>query len=157
MEKRLEIIHYVDLCIETAKQIKNDFPNLNETIMVAIARGGLIPAIIISDFLKINFLTLGIKSYDQNNNKGEFQIYQPLPSSIYNNDFKIILIDDLVDSGSTLKYVYNYLQKECNVKNEIYNYVLIDKGLTKDVKDMPKYNFIEKIENCWIKFPYDIE
>jgi len=156
MEKRLEIIQYVDLCIETGKKIKNDFPDL-KIIMVAIARGGLVPAIIISDYLKINFLTLGVKSYTENNEQGKFQVYQPLPSTIYQDDCKIILIDDLVDSGNTLKYVYDYLQKDCNIKSEIFSYVLIDKGLSHKIKDMPKYNFIEKIENCWIKFPYDME
>ncbi len=156
MEKLIEITHYLDLCIETAKNIKDDFQDLNKIIIVAIARGGLIPAIIISDYLKINFLTLGIKSYNENNEQGKFQVYQPLPLSIYNDDCEIILIDDLVDSGNTLKYVYKYLQKECNIKNEIFSYVLIDKGLTSNLKDMPKYNFIEKMENCWIKFPYDM-
>lgn len=156
MENCIELNHYKDLCVKLSEKIKDDFPDLNNIILVAIARGGLIPAIIISDLLKLNFLTLGIKSYTENNEQGNFQIYQPLPGSIYQNDMNIILIDDLVDSGNTLKFIYKYLNNTCNLKNEIFSYVLIDKGLASETIDMPKYNYIEKIENSWIKFPYDM-
>lgn len=82
--------------------------------IIAITRGGLIPAGIVARELEIKLIeTIGISSYDDYDDKVRSQV-----SIIKNIDKKIIgsgkgwlVIDDLVDSGNTAKILRKLLPK----------------------------------------------
>lgn len=78
-------------------------------ILVAIARGGLVPAAIIANQLGIRWVdTVCINSYDDETfQQQELQILKELKS----NNQDILVIDDLVDSGKTFALVKEMLPK----------------------------------------------
>ena len=81
------------------------------THIVALSRGGVIPARIIAESLNsLPFLVLGLKLYN-NESKGDvIEITQSLPDNIeLDRHDKILLIDDISDTGETLQYAYSYL------------------------------------------------
>ena len=57
---------------ELSAQIKNDCPDLTKATLVAVSRGGLIPAQLLSYNLDIRDIRLiKLISYDANNHRGE--------------------------------------------------------------------------------------
>ena len=78
-----------------------------ETI-VAITRGGMIPAMIIARELDIRLIdTICIKSYDHQETIKP-KIIKLTNTKISKLEKKILIIDDLVDSGRTLQIVKDY-------------------------------------------------
>src|SRR3990167_6301350 len=73
------------------------------TTLVAIARGGLVPAAIISNALAIRSVdTICINSYDDEAfQQQELEVLKGIKSDNHN----ILVIDDLVDTGKTFELV----------------------------------------------------
>lgn len=73
--------------------------------IVAVARGGLVPAAILSRELDIKLVeTVCISSYDSRT-QGEMDILKSLPQ----DGKRWLVVDDLVDSGATAKVVREML------------------------------------------------
>ncbi len=78
-------------------------------LIVAIARGGLSLGLILSDFLRIPISTIVIQSYTDIQKQGELQITGKLQTPIRGK--KILLVDDIADSGKTFKRAIAYLRR----------------------------------------------
>ena len=77
----------------------------NWSAVVAITRGGMVPAMIIARELNIRIVeTISVKSYDHQS-QSEAQILKAPDEQLMNNGMGILIIDDLVDSGRTLEIV----------------------------------------------------
>ncbi len=130
-------------CKKLAQKLKNTYNIGNIKGLIAISRGGLLPAGIISYELDIrNVEAVTVITYDgesQRNNK-EAEII----SSLSTNGDGYIIIDDLVDSGNTVNILRDKFPKA------IYATIYAKpKGLpTTDIyqKEMP---------DKWIMFPWD--
>ena len=73
--------------------------------VVAITRGGMAPAMIISRELDIRIVdTISVKSYDQQS-QSEPKIIKMPDSRVVKDGTGILIIDDLVDTGKTLESV----------------------------------------------------
>ena len=77
--------------------------------IVAISRGGLTLGHLLSDLLKLPICTFAIQSYKDIKKQGEVKITQPLTKPIRGKN--ILLVDDVADSGKTLKRAFTYLNK----------------------------------------------
>lgn len=96
---------------EIAKQITKDFQG-EFPVFICILRGGVI---FFSDLIKevelpveIDFLSLS--SYGKEaNSSGVVRIRKDIDTNIANRH--VIVVEDIVDSGLTLKYIFEYLQK----------------------------------------------
>jgi len=77
--------------------------------IVTIARGGLTLGHLLSDFLRIPICSITIQSYTDVQKQGEVQITAGLKKQI--RDKKILLVDDISDSGKTLKRATSYLKR----------------------------------------------
>lgn len=75
--------------------------------IVAIARGGLTFGHLLSDFLRIPISSITIQSYSDIQKQGEVVITAGLSKIIENK--KILLVDDIADSGKTLLRATDYL------------------------------------------------
>lgn len=77
--------------------------------IVAVARGGYIPAVIIAHELKIKkIVSFSLYSYDDDKKKqGEFDVY----SKFEDLEGRWLVIDELVDSGKTLVKIRKSLPK----------------------------------------------
>jgi hypoxanthine phosphoribosyltransferase len=93
---------------ELALRISNDF-NGKEILAVGILRGAFMffPDIVrhINVPMKIDFLVAS--SYVKSQTSGKINIYADIREDIKSRD--ILLIEDIVDTGLTLKYIYDML------------------------------------------------
>ena len=112
--------------------------------IVAITRGGLVPAAIVARELDIRLVdTICVSSYEWQDHKGEVEILKPL-------DFDgegWLLIDDLVDTGATAKTVRDMLPKAhfATVYAKPKGRPLVDTYIT------------EVSQETWILFPWDAD
>jgi len=117
--------------------------------IVAISRGGLIPATILAYLLKIKKVqVIGFSHYRGDQIQKRLHCLVPLSSDIKNS--KILLIDDIVDSGLTMKRAYTILKKR---KNKIIMATLHYKGIKNPVIK-PDY-YIKDIGNVWLVYPWE--
>jgi hypoxanthine phosphoribosyltransferase len=90
-----------------AKKIKDSgyMPDL----IVAIGRGGFVPGRLVSDFLLFNDLTsMKIEHYSRAAHmRAEARIKFPIPVDITGK--KILIVDDVTDTGETLKLAVDYV------------------------------------------------
>jgi xanthine phosphoribosyltransferase len=113
--------------------------------VVAITRGGLIPAAIIARELEIRVVeTVSIVTYDEEN-KGEPRITKPPAAAGDGTGF--LIVDDLVDTGTTAKIVRALLPKAhfATVYAKAQGRPLVDSFIT------------EVSQDTWILFPWDTE
>ncbi len=107
---RCELISWPEvqrLCLQLAKQIKTSA--FRPDVVVAIGRGGYVPARLLCDYLDIMALTsIKIELYSCSTKMQKALIKYPLCSDISNQ--RVLLIDDVNDSGETLKLALAHLQ-----------------------------------------------
>lgn len=116
---------YGSYCEALANKIKHKIPDYKERILYGIPRGGRILADILS-------YKLDIFSHP----------YNPFEYSIYNS----IFIDDIIDTGNTIKkYIHKW-------DNEVK---VVSMFLNKSSAYKPDVYLIFNEENKWINFPYD--
>ena len=79
--------------------------NFTPDVIVGISRGGLIPGVMISHKLNIPFKPVHASTRDF----PHWENY--LPKS---NDSKVLIVDDICDSGETFERLSNYIKKNIN-------------------------------------------
>jgi xanthine phosphoribosyltransferase len=112
--------------------------------IIAITRGGLVPAAIIARELDIHLVdTICISSYDWQDKKGEAEILK----GIDGDGTGWLLIDDLVDTGRTAKIVKQIAPKAhfATVYAKPAGRPEVDTFIT------------EVSQDTWILFPWDAE
>ncbi|WP_319574268.1 xanthine phosphoribosyltransferase [uncultured Desulfobacter sp.] len=117
--------------------------NLTWKGIVAVTRGGLVPAAIIARELDIHLIdTICITSYDWQN-QGESTILK----SMDGDGEGLLIIDDLVDTGGTAKIVRQMLPRA-------YFATVYAKPAGKPLVDA---HVTEVSQDTWILFPWDSE
>lgn len=116
--------------------------------IVAITRGGLVPAAIICRELNIRLVeTVCVASYHDYKNQGEMQIIKPISEELRENDGEnVLIIDDLTDTGKTVALVKDMLPKAhfATVYAKPKGRPLVDTFIT------------EVSQDTWIVFPWDM-
>jgi len=98
---------YHDLSRKLAASILSHTPDIDR--IVAISRGGLTLGHLLSDFLRIPIATFTIQSYTDIQNQGEIKIVEPLKTRIRGK--KVLIVDDVADSGKTLERAIAYVKR----------------------------------------------
>jgi xanthine phosphoribosyltransferase len=111
--------------------------------VVAITRGGLIPAAIIARELELRIVeSISVATYDDEQ-AGKPQVLKGAPAAGDGTGF--LIIDDLVDRGSTARLVRSLLPKA-------YFACLYAKPEGKETTDL----FVAEVpQTTWILFPWD--
>lgn len=119
------------------------------TSMVAITRGGLVPAAIVARELNIRVIeTVAVKSYSHKE-QGEIEILKPITDDIVNNagGGKVLIVDDLVDTGATARAVRDILP-------HAHFATVYAKPMGRELVD----TFITEVsQDTWIYFPWDMD
>lgn len=119
--------------------------------IVAIARGGLVPARYLAKYLNIKRIyTFGIEFYNDVNKKFRVpHIYQKFTTT-FNANQVVLIVDDVIDSGESMGVVVNKV-----IKNGAKNFVTC--SLHYKPKSTYKPSFYGKqIENTvWIKYDWE--
>ena len=115
--------------------------------MVCITRGGLVPAAIICRELGLRMIeTVCVASYHNYKNQGELQIIKTImPEILATQGERVLIVDDLVDTGKTAKVVRESLPKAhfATVYAKPAGRPQVDTFIT------------EVSQDTWIYFPWD--
>ena len=118
-------------------------------VIVAIGRGGFIPARILCDLLGVKKLvSIGIEYYKDIEERGEEPILVYSMNTDVNNK-SILLVDDVSDSGRSLQLAVNHI-----LKKGVTNLMVV----TLHYKPWSTFRpdlFVEEIES-WIIYPWEI-
>jgi len=114
--------------------------------MIAITRGGLVPAAIVARELGVRKIdTISVLSYDENDKQIAPQIIKPCHVEDGGKGF--LIVDDLVDTGATAKIVRKMLPKA-------HIAAIYAKPLGKEYVD----SFMTEVsQDTWIVFPWEEE
>lgn len=101
---------------EDCRYLANELSNLDITCIIGIANGGMIPATLIAKQLGVNkLLSCNLKSYQEDeprdgvHNTTDIVKINSFPSSDEIKNEKILIVDDLVDTGLTFKKIEEQL------------------------------------------------
>jgi len=117
--------------------------------LVAVTRGGLVPAAIVARELDVRMIeTVCIASYHDYKTQGGLKVLKTVAPEIAQLDAgaRILIVDDLVDTGATAKLVREMLPKA-------HFATVYAKPLGRPMVD----TFITEVsQDTWIYFPWDM-
>lgn len=122
--------------------------------ILCLARGGLRPGDVFSRIFDVPLAILSTSSYreEAGTTQGELDIARHITMSKGTLGGRILLIDDLVDSGVTLERVQRHLSKQFPAVTEIKTAVIWYKACSSVVPDF----YLEHLpSNPWIHQPFE--
>jgi len=131
-------------------------------LIVGIGRGGLLPAVMISQYFDIKMNSLDISLRDG----GDTVSNCGLASDVYDG-MNILVVDDINDTGATFNWLMedwrsSALPSAIRWNNDIWNktvkFAVVVDNLSSQCKNKMDFTGIEvnKAENnVWIEFPYE--
>jgi xanthine phosphoribosyltransferase len=143
--------------------------------VVGLTRGGLVPANLISQYLEVPMQTLKVSLRDGDENACEsnlwmaedaygYEVFDPIASG--DGRKRILIVDDINDSGATLNWIMKDWSSGCFPKdkrwkeiwgNNVRVAVLVDNEASKSKLNV-SYSAVDlnkAEENCWIVFPWE--
>jgi hypoxanthine phosphoribosyltransferase len=140
---------YTMLLAQTEKIQKNTY---KPDIILGIARGGIIPASILADLLTTRQVTTIRIEFYKGIAKPSAQpiLKQPLYDAVAINGKKILIVDDISDSGKSLKLAKQHLTEKNAAEIKIAT--LYAKSTTQTLPD-----YVEKITDRWVVFPWELK
>jgi len=116
--------------------------------VVAVTRGGLVPAAVVARELGIRVVeTVCVASYDYDK-QGQISVLKPVAASFLGKDGggRVLIVDDLVDTGATAKVVREMLPKAhfATVYAKPAGRPMVDTFIT------------EVSQDTWIYLPWDM-
>jgi hypothetical protein len=118
-------------------------------LIVAIGRGGYLPARILSDYLNVfDLASMKIEHYYGVRRQKLARIRYPLRAEVAGRH--VLLVDDVTDSGETFRVARQHL-RECGEPAELKTAVLHHKSVSEFVPDY----YAEEVSTwCWILYPW---
>jgi hypoxanthine phosphoribosyltransferase len=117
------------------------------THVVGIARGGLVPATIVSYELGLPLTTVSVSSYEGKERKGIVGNCHGLFDLPKNS--KLLIVDDICDSGQTI----NWIKNELSVAEIKYEIACV--FIKKQHKNKIKFYGSIVNDDKWIVFPWE--
>jgi hypoxanthine phosphoribosyltransferase len=140
-----EEIH--NACKDIADRI--NVVELGITQVVGIARGGLLPAVILSHMLDLPLL---LADYSSKNGNGDDKNHRNVLPEVFGMRGTLLIVDDICDSGKTLKEIVDHFT---SVYIPVFTAVLYHK--THDNQPIVP-DYVWKIiphDSDWVIFPYE--
>ena len=137
-------------CLSIAGQSKAYEPDC----IVAVSRGGIIPARLIAAHLDIKYIyNLGLHSYTEDNIQSNIQEYQTPYKDLSRSTHKLaIVVDDIADTGNTFKYISKTWIQQCKNVSCVFAALYV----RTDCEMVPSI-FYKKISNKdWVVFPWEV-
>ncbi len=150
-DKSLDWGYIKCLCDEVVEKI--NCQNDKVSNIIAVSRGGLIPATILSHMLDVDRLyCVGMKSYKGKSKVGEPSIYQGISGAMLwtmrSSTGCTLIVDDICDTGDTFKYIKN------TIIDKLDNTRFVSLILKPKSKFTPRY-YGEK-SHKWIVYPWEL-
>lgn len=122
----------------------------NNVAIIGIARGGLIPATLLSQYKNgSTVFSIGVKSYTKTH-RGKETIYQSLDKAELKKFDTVYLIDDICDTGLTFKFLLEKHFSGVDIKTISLFY---------RVNSLYSPNFFgtKLLDESWVVFPWEKE
>ena len=136
---------FIDSLNKIIGQIKKS--NWSPEVIISINRGGCVPGIYLSHRLSLNHKVIDIQLRDSNK-PPELKIIKQRIKEFDN----ILLVDDINDSGKTLKTVYDLINGYSKI---IYNATLIYNQESKVKTDFYGKEIRRSKDQNWYVFPWE--
>ena len=150
MDKQPVSFYQINL---VARTIAGKFKKDKITHVIGLARGGLIPATIISYELNVPLLSYAISSYKDTTKTDKFKVHQFVHfsdlKSLKEVDPHVLVVDDIFDTGETMRYIWHKLTLAA-IKAK-YATLFTKK---KHRKFLDHYGHVIP-DNKWIVFPWE--
>lgn len=124
--------------------LANQLRDKGFTMILAITKGGLIPAYYLAKHLDIKFIeTEGVGSYEGREQK-KTKVYKMAHLS---DSKEVLIVDDLIDTGETIRFLKGAEYEKASVA------VLYEKESSP--KGLSDYYVRRYISDPWIEFPWE--
>jgi hypoxanthine phosphoribosyltransferase len=121
------------------------------TVIIAVARGGYVPARLLCDFLGVeNLLSIQSQHWTEAAKASEKAILK-FPYKVDLRGHRALLVDDIVDTGETILLAKEYILKEWK-PDELRIATL--QWISTVAKFKPDYYYIEVKEWTWFQYPW---
>ena len=157
---------YQGLVAKMCRDIANS--NWRPDYIVGITRGGLVPAVMISHYFDIPMHTLNTEESNLWMAEDAFGYDSNPDTSIKSNadlKKKILIVDDINDSGATLNWIKEDWRSGCLPNAVDWNYVwgnnvrtaVLTHNVASEFKDPDYYVWeVNKVEDdCWLVYPWE--
>ena len=92
--------------------LKQQISNEHFDKIVGITRGGAVPGVILSHMLGVKLYTIGLKTYDGENQTDKIEIYGLDPIFYINcKNSRILIVDDICDSGNSISILKDLVSR----------------------------------------------
>lgn len=117
--------------------------------ILAIARGGLFTAGALGYALNVKLLhVVNVEFYTGRDERLEMPVMlPPIPDPDLFSGLKVLICDDVADTGATLKTTHEFVQQHVA---EVRSLVIYEK-----TRSLIKPEYVWKRTNDWIQFPWD--
>lgn len=131
---------------ELASAVSDD--GYRPDIILAIARGGMVVAGSLAYALTVkNLYVMNVEYYTGVDERLDFPVILPPPLSLVDvHDAKVLVADDVADTGHTLRAVYDFVQDQVA---EVRSAVLYEKS-----QSTIKCEYVWARTDRWIDFPW---
>ena len=118
------------------------------THVIGIARGGMIPATMMSYIFNAKLLSYNVSSYE-GKERGDLKIDQDIDLSSIPKDSKVLVIDDICDSSKTMQHIKEKIGNRFNLVRYV---TLFSREKTAHVVD---HHGVTVKEGTWLVFPWE--
>jgi hypoxanthine phosphoribosyltransferase len=133
-----------------AKHAKEFHPDY----IVAIGGGGLIPARLLRNHIDVPILVVTVVSYS-GEQQGTIKKIQWVDDSLITNK-RILIVDEINDTGATLEYCVNELNKSCPARIAVAMLHHKEKAKICTLDSHIEYFIGKRVPDRWIVYPWDL-
>jgi hypoxanthine phosphoribosyltransferase len=144
-KRHVEWLEFGRLCESLASVIKGSGRTVD--LVVGIARGGIPPAMVVADRLRVPIDFINVKSYTGVQQRGRVKIISTLFEDASNKH--VLVVDDLVDQGETMETILAFLA-ERHHPTSVMTAALFIKPWSKFRPD-----FFVDTTDTWVVFPWE--
>ena len=127
--KKKQFDQDIDVLVSKIKKSKVKF-----SYIVALSRGGLIPGVVLSHKLGLRLVPISWSTRDNQEKESNCWV----PEDI-NNGHKVLVVDDIIDSGEALRTMFEDWQSSVCNKLDYNNIYIASLIYNKDQSIVPKY------------------
>ncbi len=132
-----------------ARRIKED--GYQPTVVIAVARGGYVPARLLCDFLGVdNLLSIQSQHWTEAAKAAERAIIK-FPYTVELQGHRALLVDDIIDTGETVMLAKKYILENWR-PDELRVAAL--QWISTVAKIKPDYYYLEVKEWAWFQYPW---
>ena len=129
---------------------------ININAILGLSRGGLVPAVIISNKLDIDKVySYGLRSYNTNRQGEAISTYQHIGPNLC-SDENILIVDDISDQGKTLAYVKDQVCSDGPLNYVHKNIYTCTLCIKKNTDFLPTWYYRTYRDDQWVTFPWEI-